>query len=88
MSKVKVKGSPWEAFYSVLWSTLAGESHRGRFVLIDSSDIQLYHANISCVDVAGSILSELHGLGALHPIVAHAVHVVASPAEHRPDLRG
>ena len=40
-----------------------------------SRDSQLHHANVSCVDDAGTIMGELHGhgVGALHPIGARDV---------------
>ena len=60
-------------------------------MFLESRDLELHHANVSCFDDASRMLGELHdhGMGALHAIGAHDVQVVVvSLAEDRADLRG
>ncbi|KAK0155508.1 hypothetical protein N1851_002098 [Merluccius polli] len=66
--------------------SLVGESQRGRLMFLESRDLELHHANVSCLDDASGMLGELHdhGMSGLHPIGAHDAQViVVSPAKDR-----
>ena len=49
-------------------------------MFLESRDLELHHANVSCVDDAGRMLGEFHddGVGVSHPIGACDVPIISS----------